>query len=141
MASNALTTHSTGPPTVEEWAKLDLNAPNACVLRVTRVQVDGNNHPLGVEEVVLALERFPGLVANGAEVPDIVELAQRHGISLGRATERVSIVRATKDVASHLQIAAGANVLKLDRIAATVDDEPVEWRVTFRKIVAADERK
>jgi DNA-binding GntR family transcriptional regulator len=134
MASTALITQSTGPPTVEEWAKLDLNAPNACVLRLTRVQVDDNNHPLGVEEVVVALERFPGLVANGAEVPDIVELAQRHGTSLGRGTERLSIVPATKDVASHLQIAPGADVLKLNRIVATTDGEPVEWRVTFRKI-------
>jgi GntR family transcriptional regulator len=138
MASTALTTQTTGPPTVEEWAKLDLNAPNSHVLRLTRVQLDDNNLPLGVEELVLALERFPGLAVNGAEVPDIVELAQRRGISLGRATERLSIVRATKDVASHLQIAPGADVLRLNRIVATVDGDPVEWRVTFRKIVAAD---
>jgi GntR family transcriptional regulator len=138
MASTELTTQTTGPPTVEEWAKLDLNAPNSHVLRLTRVQLDDNNLPLGVEELVLALERFPGLAVNGAEVPDIVELAQRRGISLGRATERLSIVRATKDVASHLQIAPGADVLRLNRIVATVDGDPVEWRVTFRKIVAAD---
>ena len=105
MACTALITQSTGTPTIEEWAKLDLDAPNSRVLRLTRVQLDDNSHPLGVEEVVLALERFPGLAANGGDVPDIVELAQRHGLSLGHATERLSIVRATKDVASHLQIA------------------------------------
>ena len=139
MACTALITQSTGTPTIEEWAKLDLDAPDSRVLRLTRVQLDDNSHPLGVEEVVVALERFPGLAANGAAVPDIVELAQRHGIALGRATERLSIVRATKDVASHLQIAPGADVLRLNRIVATVDGEPVEWRVSFRKIVAADE--
>ena len=108
--------------------------PNSRVLRVTRIQQDDNNRPVAFEEAVLALERFPDLTANGGDVPDIVELAQRHGLSLGRATERLSIVRATQDVASHLQIAPGADVLKLNRIVATVDGEPVEWRVTFRKM-------
>ena len=134
MACTALITQRTGSAILEEWAKLDLSAPNSRVLRLTRVQLDDNSHPLGVEEVVLALERFPGLAANGADIPDIIELAQRHGIVLGRATERVSMVRATKDVASHLHVAAGTDVLKLNRIVETVDGEPVEWRVSFRKI-------
>jgi hypothetical protein len=34
----------------------------------------------------------------------------------------------------HLQIARGTDVLKLNRIVETADGEPVEWRVTFRKI-------
>jgi DNA-binding GntR family transcriptional regulator len=134
MASTALIKQSTGTATLEEWAKLDLDVPNAPVLRLTRVQLDDNNHPLALEEIVLALERFPGLIANGADVPDIVELAQRHGLTLGRGMERLSIVPATKDVASHLQIAPGANLLKLNRIVETADGEPVEWRVTFSKI-------
>jgi GntR family transcriptional regulator len=93
-----------------------------------------HNRPVAFEEAVLALERFPGLAANGGDVPDIVELAQRHGLSLGRATERLSIVHATKDVASRLQIAVGTDVLKLNRVVATAEGEPVEWRVTFMKI-------
>jgi DNA-binding GntR family transcriptional regulator len=134
MTCSALITQSTGTATIEEWAKLDLSAPNSRVLRLTRVRRDGNNAPLAVEEVVLALERFRGLAANGGDVPDLVELAQRHGLSLGHASERVVIVHATKDVASHLQIAVGTDVLKLNRIVETADGEPVEWRVTFRKI-------
>ena len=104
MACTALITQSTDTAILEEWAKLDLSAPNSRVLRLTRVQFDDNSRPLGVEEVVLALERFPGLAANGGDVPDLIELAQRHGISLGRATERISIVQATKDVASRLRV-------------------------------------
>ena len=134
MLRTVLITHSTGTATVEEWAKLDLNTPNSRVLRLTRVQLNDNSHPLGVEAVVLALERFPGLTANGGDVPDITELAQRHGLTLGHASERVSLVPATKDVASHLQIALGTDVLKLNRIVETADSEPVEWRVAFRKI-------
>jgi DNA-binding GntR family transcriptional regulator len=129
-----LIAQNTGTPTLEEWAKLDLNVPNSHVLRLTRVQLDDNSQPLGVEEVVLALERFPGLAANGGDVPEIIELAQRYSLSLGRATERLSIVRATKDVASYLQVGAGTDVLRLNRIVETADGEPVEWRVSFTKI-------
>jgi DNA-binding GntR family transcriptional regulator len=114
--------------------ELDLSAANSRVLRLTRVLNDDNNHPVAVEEVVLALEQFRGLAADGGNVPDLVELAQRHGLSLGHACERVVIVHASKDVASHLQIAVGTDVLRLNRIVETVDGEPVEWRVTFRKV-------
>jgi DNA-binding GntR family transcriptional regulator len=127
-------TQDVGPATLEEWAKLDLGTLNSRVLRLTRVRLDDNNRPLAVEEVVLALERFRDLAADGGDVPEIIELARRHGVSLGRATERLSIVRATKDVASHLQLGADADVLKLNRIVETADGAPVEWRVTFRKI-------
>ena len=134
MTLARLTTQSTGTATLEEWAKLDLKAPNSCVLRLMRVQFDDNRHPLGVEEIVLALDRFPGLTAAGADIPDIIELGRRHGLSVGRASERVSIISATKDVASHLGIATGTNVLKLDRVVVTIDGEPIEWRVAYRNI-------
>ena len=101
MPHTALITQNTGTATIEEWAKLDLNVPNSQVLRVTRIQQDDNNRPVAFEEAVLALERFPGLGADGGDIPDVIELAQRQGLSLGRATERLSIVRATQDVASH----------------------------------------
>jgi|SoiMethySBSTD1v2_1073268.scaffolds.fasta_scaffold290011_2 DNA-binding GntR family transcriptional regulator len=134
MACTALVTQSTGIPTIEEWAKLDLDAPNSRVLRLTRVRYDDNNHPVAAEEVVLALERFDGLAVDAGDVPDIVELAQRHGLSLGHASERLVIVHASRDVASHLGIAPGTDVLKLNRIVETADGDPVEWRVTFRKM-------
>jgi len=99
---------------------------------MTRIRCDAADHPLAFEEVVLPLGRFFGLAQNG-DVPDISELAHRHGLLLGRASERVSIVPATKDVAMHLGIPVAGNVLKVDRVVETADGEPVEWRVTFRK--------
>jgi DNA-binding GntR family transcriptional regulator len=135
MARTALITQSTGTATIEEWAKLDLSAPNSRVLRVTRVRYNAPyDPPVALEEVVLALDRFPGLLPNGGDVPDILELAQRHNLSLGRATERVNVIQATKAIALHLGIAMGSDALRLERIAETVDGEPVEWRVAFRKI-------
>jgi hypothetical protein len=120
--------------TLVEWAKLALSAPKARVLRVTRTLFDTSDRPLALEEIVLALERLPSLAANGGgDIPDIAELAQRHGLALGRATERITIVKATKDVAAHLGIAAGADVMKLDRLVDTAAGDPIEWRVAFRR--------
>jgi DNA-binding GntR family transcriptional regulator len=131
MAHAALIAHSTGTATVHEWAKLDLDTPSSRVLRMTRVQHDDNHQAIALEEVVLPLDRFPGLIADAS---DLTQLAQCYGLSLSRATERVTIVRATKDVALHLGIAAGADVMKLDRLIETTDGEPVEWRVTLRRV-------
>jgi DNA-binding GntR family transcriptional regulator len=43
------------------------------------------------------------------------------------------MVQASKSIASHLGIAIGAAVLKLDRIAETADGQPIEWRVAFSR--------
>jgi DNA-binding GntR family transcriptional regulator len=135
MTCTTLITQSTGPPTVEEWAKLDLDPPNSHVLRLTRVRHGAPYHsPVALEEVVLALDRFPGLLPNGHAIPDVIELAQRHNLTLGRATERVRVMQATKAISLHLGVAMGSDVLRLERIAETADGEPVEWRVTFRKM-------
>jgi UTRA domain len=88
-----------GTANVAEWAKLVLSDLQAPVLRVTRLRHDDQARPVALEEVVLPLDRFPGLAPSG-DIPDIVELAQRHSLPLGRVAERISIVRATKDVAS-----------------------------------------
>ena len=135
MAHALSLAQTTETATLVEWAKLALSAPKARVLRVTRILFDHEDRPLAVEEVVLALERLPGLAPNGGgDIPDVAELARRHGIALGRTTERITIVPATRDVAAHLGITAGADVMKLDRIVETVSGEPVEWRVAYRKL-------
>ena len=131
MAHTTLVKQSTGTATVDEWAKLNLNTPQARVLRMTRIRYDASGCPIGLEEVVLPLDRFSGLIA---DVSDITELAQCYGLSLGRATERISIVQATKDVALHLGITAGTDVMKLNSIAETADGAPIEWRVAYRRI-------
>ena len=120
---------------IVEWAKLALKSSRTRVMRVARILFDDNDRPIALEEAVLALERFKGLSPNGGgDIPDIIALAQLYGLALGRATERISIVQATKDVALHLGITVGTDVMKLDRIAETTDGEPVEWRVAYRKV-------
>ena len=131
MADIALITQNTDTANAGERTKLALKAPGARVMRLTRIRYDATNRPIALEEVVLPLNRFPGLTA---DVSDITELAQCYRLSLGRATEHVSIVPATKDVALHLGIAAGADVMKLDRVTQTADGVPIEWRVAFAQM-------
>ena len=135
MAHALSIAQATGTANIVEWSKLSLSSLQAPVLRVTRILFDDNDRPIALEEAVLPLERLAGLSSNdGADIPDIIELAQRLGISLGRAMERISIVPAIKDIASYLGIAAGTDVMKLDRLTETADGEPIEWRVGYRKI-------
>jgi len=97
----------------------------------SRAAALADGRPLAREDVVLSLDRFPGLTA---DVSDITKLAQCYGLSLGRATERVCIMPATRGIAMHLGITAGTNVMKLDRVTETADGAPIAWRVAFRKI-------
>jgi DNA-binding GntR family transcriptional regulator len=124
---------ASGSANATEREKLALHSPQASVLRVTCVRYDAG-FPLLFEEVILPLDRFPGLTASSGDVPEISELSQRHGLSLGRVTELISIVPGTKDVAMHLGIAAGTDVMKMDRITETADGQPIEWRVAFARI-------
>jgi len=114
-----------------ERVKLALIRPRTRVLRVTRIRFDENDRPLALEEIVLPLDRLPSLAANGADVPDILELALRHGLTLGQATERVGMVPATTEVALHLRIVSGTAVVMLDRVTETVEGVPIEWRVAY----------
>src|SRR5262245_6065188 len=112
-----------------EWAKLALEDLSAPVLRVVRVRhVDG----FGAvhEKIVLSLRHFPDLTAD-ADIRDVADLAERHGLSLGRSSERISFVSVPADVAEYLGIAAGTGVVKLDRITETRNGAPVEWRIAY----------
>jgi DNA-binding GntR family transcriptional regulator len=131
MSNIALVTQNTDTANAVERTKLALAVPHSRVLRLMRIRYDVPARPVALEVVVLPLHRFPGLTA---DVSDITELARCYGLALGRATERISIVQATRAVAQHLRVAAGTDVMKLDRIVETSDGEPIEWRVAYRKI-------
>lgn len=60
---------------------------------------------------------------------NIIALARRHGVDLGRACERATLVDAPPEVAGLLDVAPGASLLRLDRVVFTVGAVPLEWRV------------
>ena len=123
-----------GTANVVEWAKLALADLQAPVLRVTRLRHDDQDRPLALETVVLVLEHFPGLEADGEIIPDVCQLAKRYDLSLLRTAERVAVTPATGDIALHLGIAAGTKVLKLERVVETAAGVPIEWRVSFNRL-------
>jgi DNA-binding GntR family transcriptional regulator len=103
----ALLAQTAGTANVLERARLELNDPGAPVLRLARIRYDANDSPPAYEEVVLQLDRFSGLARHVSATSDIFELFQRHGLLFGRARGRISIVRATGDIALHLGIVVG----------------------------------
>jgi hypothetical protein len=72
---------------------------------VARIGYDANDRPHAYEEVFLPVDRIPGMARDIGVILDVVELAQRHRLSLGRVTEHVRSVRAIGDIALHLGIA------------------------------------
>jgi GntR family transcriptional regulator len=87
------------------------------------------DRPFMVEALSLPAVLFPDLTALGASLPHVAELAQRHGILLGKAEERVSVEAADDEIAAALEMQAGTPVVVLDRVVFALDRRPVEWRI------------
>ena len=55
---------------------------------------------------------------------------QRFGITIARAQERLRAVAADKLDARSLAVAEGSPLLEIDRVALSLDGNPVEWRLS-----------
>jgi GntR family transcriptional regulator len=82
-----------------------------------------------VEDSTVPQARFPGLARESDVSPSIVVLAQRYGVLLGRAEERLGVAAAKSDVARALNVAEGTPLLTLDCVVYAIDGRPIEWRV------------
>lgn len=128
MVRVAVIAQTTGTANKSEQRRLGLGASDR-VLRVTRVR--RQQQSVAYEIVVLPLKMFPRLAPDRHLTADASELARDHGLALGIATERVQVAKASASVAAQLGITPGARVMRLDRVASTVDGMPLEWRVAF----------
>ena len=101
------------------------------VLSTRRLRsVDGQ--PFMYEHAHLATRRLPGIEsADDARDYRISALAQKFGVHLTRATERVSLANPSPEVAEALAVEPGRMLLKLDRIIRGTDNLPIEWRLGF----------
>lgn len=103
----------------------------ARVLRVRRVRViDG--HPVIVEGMTLPEALFPGL----GEVPALPNnlyglYATRYGVKVARAQEKLKAVAVSGADAQMLGVAPGTPALRIDRLAYSLEQVPVEWRVSL----------
>lgn len=100
------------------------------VYRIRRVRLS-DDKPFMVEEASVPAALFPGLEQMSEFTHRIVCLAQKCGILLGKAEERISIASASPEVADALCVARGSPVTVLDRVVRAMDGQPVEWRVAW----------
>jgi GntR family transcriptional regulator len=100
------------------------------VARLQRVQNEDLG-PMVYESIVLPIGRLPGLDLDRAATMTISEIAQECGLILGLATERIGVVDVDPQIALHLAVTNNQKVLKIDRVTATADGVPIEWRIAF----------
>jgi GntR family transcriptional regulator len=120
----------TGRASAEERAALRLG-PRADVVRLERVR-QRQKRPFIVETNIIPAALFPGL-GDRAELPNtLYDLFQReYGALVVRAEERVKAVLAGEREANLLDIAVGAPLLHISRIAFGLDDQRLEWRLSL----------
>jgi len=102
------------------------------VIRIRNVLCLGGA-PVIVDDITLPAQLFPGLTEKIflARENTIYQLYQsRYGINVLRTDERLRVVPAQRDVAQALELAAGAPLLEIRRVALTFRDRPVELRLS-----------
>jgi GntR family transcriptional regulator len=100
------------------------------VLTIRRLRGLGGS-PCVLERICLRASTFPGLQRR--EIPsNLYDLYSREfGITISRASERLKAVAASADEAEHLDAMPGDPLLQVDRIAFSLNDRRVEWRVSL----------
>ncbi|WP_270939171.1 GntR family transcriptional regulator, partial [Falsiroseomonas oryzae] len=122
----------TGPASEAEAAALDLPQGEA-VHRVERIRALAGE-PVILERILLPAARFPGFALPVLQemTDELYVLYQRdHGVTIGRAEERLAAIAATPEQAGKMRLWPGAPVLEIARVAFDLADRPVERRVTW----------
>jgi GntR family transcriptional regulator len=120
---------TTGKASKEECDRLRLSADDM-VYRIGRVRLK-DDRAFMFEGACVPAALFPALEEMNAVTHHIASLAQKYGILLGKAEERISIGTTSVEVATALKMAPGGPVMVLDRIVRSIDGRPVEWRVAW----------
>jgi len=114
-----------------EAARLGLPA-GAPVVVIDRTR-SAAGRPLLVERLVLPGRLFGALAEVAPEdLPNTLYTLyeERFGVTVYRAAEQLRAVAADDREAALLEIEPGTPLLEIDRLAATLDGLPVEWRVS-----------
>ncbi|MEW6254548.1 MAG: GntR family transcriptional regulator [Pseudomonadota bacterium] len=100
------------------------------VVRIRRVRLLGGV-PLLVESLSLPDVLFPGLT--DMELPNNLYglYSARYGITVARAREQLRAVAAPAEDAAELGVPTGTPALLIDRLGFSLDQVPVEWRVSL----------
>ena len=114
----------------EEIARALAIAPSESIVTFKRVMSFAGRAVI-LDEIAFAAAQFPGFTLQELEdfhgsVYGFYETV--FGVRMIRAAERLRAVAADSVAAAHLQVEPGAPLLRVDRIAYTYGDKPVEWR-------------
>jgi GntR family transcriptional regulator len=114
----------------EERARLALEADER-VFRISRVRTIGGA-PFIIETIILPQRLFAGLPGE-ADLPNTLydHFQKVYGITISRGTEKLSAAVAGPIEAETLSIEEGTPLLKLDRIVYSLQNTPVEWRLSL----------
>ena len=101
----------------------------ARVIRMTRTRTR-NGKPFIAEALSVPETLFPSL-ADEPQLPDaLYDFYQKaHKVLIMGTTDRITVAAADVPIAAQLRVKVGTPLLKIDRIAYTLHDKPVEWRV------------
>jgi GntR family transcriptional regulator len=113
----------------EERARLAL-APNSDVVEIRRVRsLEGL--PAIAEVIVVPARLFPDIERQSVPNNLYALYAERFGVTIGEASERLKAVAADTATATALGMAPGAPLLAVDRIAFALDGSPAELRLSL----------
>ncbi len=103
----------------------------ARVFRIDRLRT-ADRKAFITETAVLAEAMFPKLADLADTLDTLYDVFQKnYGILVTRTEERLTAVGADAGVAAQFGIPVGAPLLRIERTAFTIDDRPVEWRVSL----------
>ncbi len=115
-----------------ERAKLDLER-DARVVEITRTRLI-NGDPALHEVIIVPAHLFPGIEKRAALPNTLYSLYQtEYGINIVSAHEEVHAELATAVDHRILGVAVGSPILVIDRLALSLQDRKVEWRVSRLK--------
>lgn len=118
-----------GRATAAERGHLNLGK-DARVIRIRRLR-SLDDRPMVVEVVTLPDRLFPNLAS--MEIPNNLYglYAMHYGVTVASTREQLKAVGASREDAQALLVAEGTPVLQIDRVALSLDNVPVEWRVSI----------
>ena len=112
-----------------ERSKLDLDK-GARVVEITRTRlIEGI--PSLYEIIILSADMFPGIEKRASLPNTLYSLFQtEYGINIVSAREELYPALATAEDHRVLKVAVGSPILVIDRIAMSLQDRKVEWRLS-----------
>ncbi len=105
--------------------------PDTSVIEIKRL-LSFSHRPVIFDHVIIPASPFKGLNANKIQEYNgsLYRMYETlYGIRMIRASEKLTAVGATGEIAKHLGVKEGFPLLRIERIAYTYGDKPMEYRL------------